>query len=247
MRYLCKVAYDGSHFYGFQRQPKFRTVQGDIEQALKRIYGKHIDIHSSSRTDTGVHALGQIFHYDTDIAIPESKLRHILDGQLAEEVSILSVKKVPDDFHARYNTIQKTYRYDIVLSKEKQIFKSRYAFIYKKDIDIKLLKEASTLFVGKQDYKALMASGSDKENTVRDIKAFDVVQEAEDKISLYITADGFLYHMVRIIVGALLDYNEGRRTLSELEAGLQNKDRSVFRRTASASGLYLLSIILSGA
>ncbi len=245
MRYLCKVAYDGSHFYGFQRQPKHRTVQGDIEQALKRIYGEHIDIHSSSRTDTGVHALAQVFHYDTDIEIPETKLRHVLDGQLPEEISILSVEKVADDFHARYNTIQKTYRYDIILSKEKQMFKSRYALIYKRDLNIELLKEASKLFLGRQDYKALMASGSDKENTVRDIKAFDLVKESEDKISLYITADGFLYHMVRIIVGALLDYSEGRRTLSELEAGLKNKDRSVFRRTAPANGLYLVDIVLS--
>ncbi len=245
MRYLCKVAYDGSHFYGFQRQPKLRTVQGDIEKALKRIYGKPVDIHSSSRTDTGVHALCQVFHYDVDVAIPIEKLARVLDGQLAEEISVLSVEIVPDDYHARYNTIQKTYRYDILLSKEKEIFKSRYALIYKKDLTIDRLQEATRLFLGKQDYRALMASGSDKENTVRDIKTFEVHQRGENMISLYITADGFLYHMVRIIVGALLDYNEGRRTLAELEAGLQNKDRSIFRRTAPASGLYLSSVVLN--
>ncbi len=244
MRYLCRLAYDGSYFYGFQRQPKFRTVQGEIEQALYRIYSQKIDIHSSSRTDTGVHALDQVFHYDTYIEISLDRLKYVLNGQLPDEISILSVEKVSDDFHARYKTIEKTYRYDIILSKEKRIFENRYALIYKKDMDINLLLEASKLFMGRQDYAALMAAGSDKENTVRNIKSFRVEQKKEDLISIYVCSDGFLYHMVRIIVGALLDYNEGKRTIAELKNGLKNKDRNVFRRTAPASGLYLENIVL---
>lgn len=242
MRYLCTISYDGSHFFGFQRQPGHRTVQGEIERALRRIYGEVIDIHSSSRTDTGVHALEQIFHYDTEIEIPESRLRHVLDGQLPEEISVLSLRRVPDAFHARYDTIEKTYRYDILLSKEKQVFKSRYALIYKKDLDIDEMRAASLLFLGKRDYAALMAAGSDKENTVREIKRIELVQQSSDTISLYISADGFLYHMVRIIVGALLDYCEGRKSLEELQIGLEEKDRTVFRRTAPACGLYLIKI-----
>ncbi len=242
MRYLCRVAYDGSYFYGFQRQNKLRTVQGDIESALRRIYGKHVDIHSSSRTDTGVHALDQAFHYDVDILIPEEKLQFIINEQLPEEICILSVILVKDNFHARYNTIEKMYRYDILLSNTKMIFNSRYALIYKKNIDFDYIQKLTNLFIGKRDYKALMASGSFKENTVRTIKKFEIIQKKENLISIYISSDGFLYRMVRIIVGAVLDFNEKKRSYLELEQGLANKDRSVFRRTAPASGLYLEKI-----
>ncbi len=242
MRYLCSVSYDGSHYFGFQRQPKVPTVQGEIEMALKRIYGENITIHSASRTDTGVHAIDQRFHYDTDTEIPIDRLKNVLDGQLPEQVSIPSVKVVPDDFHARYNVKYKTYRYDIVLSKEKQVFNSRYALVYRRGLDVEKLREAGKLFLGEKDYGALMAAGSDKEDTVRNIMDFKIIQTG-DTISIFITADGFLYHMVRIIVGALLDFNEGRRTLIELKNGLAQKNRDVFRRTAPANGLYLIEMV----
>lgn len=241
MRYLCRLAYDGSHFYGFQRQPKLRTVQGEIESALKRIYGIHITIHSASRTDTGVHALAQCFHYDTDIEIPMDRLRSVIDSQIPEYISLWDLALVSKDFHARYDVVHKTYRYDILNTAEKRIFESNYSLIYRKNLHLEKLQEVCSIFVGKKDYAALMAAGSDKENTVRNI--MDVyVEKHGDKVSVFVRADGFLYHMVRIIIGSLLDYNEGRRSIEELKNGLVNKDRTVFRRTAPAAGLYLLDI-----
>lgn len=242
MRYLCGVSYDGSYYFGFQRQPKLPTVQKEIEDALKRIYSQDITIFSSSRTDTGVHALDQKFHYDTNILIPDEKIRYVIDSQLPEYVSIHSAKRVPDDFHARYNVKSKTYRYDILLSSEKQVFNSRYALVYKKKLNLDKIKDLENLFIGKKDYGALMAAGSDKENTVRNILDFSILS-FEDKISIFVSADGFLYHMVRIIVGALLDYNEDKKTLKELESGLKNKNREIFRRTAPAHGLYLIKTL----
>lgn len=241
MRYLCKIKYDGSDFHGFQRQPRLITVQGEIEAALKRIYRKQIDIHSTSRTDAGVHALAQYFHFDVEPYIEAPKLRRILNEQLPESIDIEAVREVDGAFHARYDCKSKTYRYDVITSHEKQVFSSKYALVYKKDLDYAGLEEGLGLFLGRKDYGALQASGGEKESTVRDIKAVRI-ERRDWGFSLYITADGFLYHMVRIIVGALLDLNEGRRTLAELEEGLRKKDREVFRRTAPASGLYLIDV-----
>lgn len=241
MRLLCKIRYDGSDYHGFQRQSKLITVQGEIEAALKRIYHKQIDIHSTSRTDAGVHALSQYFHFDVDPYIEIAKLRRILNEQLPESIDIAELQEVEPSFHARYDCKRKTYRYDVITSKEKQVFMSKYALIYKKPVNYETLEEGLGLFLGKKDYGALQASGADKESTVRHIQDIKIEKTSEG-FSLYITADGFLYHMVRIIVGALLDLNEGRRSLPELEEGLKNKDREVFRRTAPASGLYLLEV-----
>lgn len=241
MRLLCKIQYDGSDYHGFQRQSKLLTVQGEIEAALKRIYQKQIDIHSTSRTDAGVHALSQYFHFDVDPYIEIAKLRRILNEQLPESIDIAELQEVEPSFHARYDCKRKTYRYDVITSKEKQVFMSKYALIYKKTLRYEVLEEGLRLFFGKKDYGALQASGAEKGSTVRDIQAIRIEKKAEG-FSLYITADGFLYHMVRIIVGALLDLNEGRRTMEELEEGLKNKDREAFRRTAPASGLYLIEV-----
>lgn len=242
MRYLCKIQYDGSDYHGFQRQARLSTVQGEIEAALKRIYKNHIDIHSCSRTDAGVHALSQYFHFDAEPYIDADKLRRILDEQLPESIHIAELKAVADNFHARYDCKRKTYRYDVIVSRDKQVFSSKYALVYKKEVDYDAIRAALPLFTGKKDYAALQASGANKENTVRDIKYINI-EPTEAGFSLYITADGFLYHMVRIIVGALLDVNEGRRSVAELERALSEKDREVFRRTASASGLYLIEVV----
>lgn len=241
MRLLCKISYDGSDYHGFQRQSRLITVQGEVEAALKRIYRRHIDIHSTSRTDAGVHALAQYFHFDVEPYIELVKLRRILNEQLPESIDILSLVEVDEGFHARYDCRRKTYRYDVLATGEKQVFLSKYALIYKKSVNYEILEEGLRLFRGKKDYGALQASGADKESTIRNIEAIRI-ERRNQGFSLYITADGFLYHMVRIIVGALLDLNEGRRSIEELEEGLENRDREVFRRTAPASGLYLLEV-----
>lgn len=241
MRLLCKIQYDGSDYHGFQRQPRLITVQGEIEAALKRIYRKHIDIHSTSRTDAGVHALAQYFHFDVEPFIEVTKLRRILNEQLPESIDIAELYEVSEGFHARYDSRRKTYRYDVITSCEKRVFSSKYALIYKKAVHYDVIEEGLKLFLGKKDYGALQASGGEKESTVRHIEAIRIEKD-EEGFSLFITADGFLYHMVRIIVGALLDLNEGRRTVAELEEGLRMKNREVFRRTAPASGLYLIEV-----
>jgi tRNA pseudouridine38-40 synthase len=239
MRYRCVCQYDGRCYSGWQRQPRDKTVQGEIEKALKAIFGVPITIHSASRTDSGVHALMQVFHFDTEIFIPQERLLSVINRRLPLDVAISHVERVPDDFHSRYDCIGKTYVYKTELSPQRNVFSSSYAYHYGKPINLELIRLAAHVLIGTHDFKGFMASGSDKENTVRTLYTIDFIQK-ETVLEMRISGDGFLYNMVRIIMGALLNVSEGRLTVAELEIALVNGDRQKLRRTAPSSGLYLV-------
>ncbi len=241
VRYKCLVEYDGSSYYGFQRQSRKPTVQGEIERALSKAYGRLVEIHPASRTDRGVHATMQVFHYDVEDVIPEEKLQKVVNRILSDDVFIYRFEKVDNAFHARYDVKEKTYRYDIKICDLKSVFTERYALTYHSDLDIDYMREISKVFLGTRDFSAVMASGSDKKNTVRTI--YDIsIEKRDDVVSIYFTADGFLYNMVRIMLGAILDVVENNKRIEDLVYALEKGDRSCFKRTISPNGLYLVDI-----
>lgn len=251
MRYKCKCEYDGFSYCGWQRQSEFvenkyaiskRSIQRTIENSLKKLYnGRNISIQGSSRTDAGVHAVCQVFHYDTDIEIPLEKIKYALNKILPEDIRVSEIAIVDDKFHSRYNTKYKSYTYSINTG-EYNVFKSKYMYQYCKEIDLNLIQKSFKIFMQKRDFKALMASGSDKINTVREIYSinYDCV---DNKIVFKITADGFLYHMVRIMIGSFIRLNEGQISVDDIEEALKFGHRDVFRYTAPPNGLCLSEVV----
>lgn len=247
MRYKCICSYDGRDYCGWQRQgdeensPTIkRSIQSLLEEAISKLYRQSIQIHGSSRTDAGVHALAQVFHFDAEIEIPIKNMLKALNKLLPSDIIINYIEPVREDFHSRYDVVEKTYRY-VVNTGSKNVFSVHYEYSYARRVDVERLQRLIPLFLGKKDYGALMASGSDKTSSVREIKSLKIWGEGE-KVFFEITADGFLYHMIRIIVGAFLAYNEGKYSIPEFERALFEKNRNVFSKTVAACGLYLCDI-----
>lgn len=247
MRYKCVCSYDGRAYCGWQRQGVEensvffkRSIQSVLEESISKLYRENIQIQGSSRTDAGVHALAQVFHFDTKIEIPIKNIIKALNKLLPSDIMINYMELVEDDFHCRYDVIEKTYRY-VVNTGVKNVFSVHYEYQYGRALELSRLEQMIPLFLGKKDYKALMASGSDKTSSIREIKSLKICSEG-DKVIFEITADGFLYHMVRIIVGAFLTYNEGKYSIHDFERALLEKNRKVFSKIVPACGLYLCDI-----
>lgn len=247
---LIKVQYDGSEFCGWQIQPDVRTVQGDIEHVLKYIAGEDIHIHGTSRTDAGVHALGQCASFSWNSRMPVEKLELVMNrrfgagglGRMGSpgDIKVVEVKEMPEDFHARYNCKGKTYRY--VIDRTGDIFKRKHAYQFAEPLDIEAIKEAASHIVGTHDFKCFETSGgTPRETTVRTV--FDLtVEDKEESIVFEITGDGFLYNMVRIIIGTLVEVGLGKKKPSDLPMIIESKDRSKAGFTAPPQGLYLKEI-----
>ena len=257
---LLTIKYDGSAFHGWQRQPNKRTVQGTLEEALSKFCGQEIKIDGTSRTDAGVHAFGQRASFKGDFGIPTDKIKLAVNNYLAGgmnqlnhvgDVEILDAVEMPADFHARFDSKGKTYRYVINNSKEPDIFRRNYCYFVPEKLDLDRMKEAAAHIVGTHDFKSFEASGSqEKETTVRTISELKIerIEESgeggahKDDIILEITGDGFLYNMVRIIVGTLVEVGLGRKEPAELKNIIEKKDRTFAGHTAPAAGLYLKEI-----
>jgi tRNA pseudouridine38-40 synthase len=210
------IEFDGSNFSGWQRQPKGRTVQNVIEAAISKATGEQIMINGSSRTDAGVHAREMVANFFTNSTIPGEKFREALNTRLPNDVSIIKSEEVDDSFHARYSSKGKTYSYTIVNREERLSLGYQYLYHYKYKLDINEMKKACKYFIGSHDFRAFMSPGSSAKTTVRDIKEL-FIEEDGDRIKIIITADGFLYNMVRIIVGTLLKVGNGRLNADEIE------------------------------
>lgn len=249
---LIKIEYDGTNFSGWQIQPKARTVQGEIEHVLKYIAGEDVHIHGTSRTDSGVHALGQCATFDWNSNMPVDKLAEVMNRRFGAggegrsgapgDIRILSAEEVPEDFHARYSCRGKTYRY--VIDKTGDIFRRNLAFQYPgaSSLDISLMKDAASHITGTHDFKCFETSGgTPRESTVRTVSSLDIFED-ESSIIIEITGDGFLYNMVRIIVGTLVEAGSGKRTAMSVRDAIESKDRSNAGFTAPPQGLYLKEI-----
>lgn len=249
---LIKIEYDGSNFCGWQKQPAARTVQGEIEHVLQFIAMEEVPIHGTSRTDAGVHALGQCASLDWNCNMPVDKLPEVINRRFGAggagrsgapgDIRILSAEVMPDDFHARYDCKGKTYRY--VIDKTGDIFRRNYSYQFPEvgELDITRMRLAAEHIIGTHDFKCFeTAGGTPRETTVRTVSELTIT-ESEKEIIIEITGDGFLYNMVRIIVGTLVEVGLGKKEPGVLPAIIQSKDRQNAGFTAPPNGLYLKEI-----
>ncbi len=241
MRYKCSCTYNGTNYSGSQRQNNAKTIQGEIERALAKVYNQNITIHPASRTDKGVHAIEQVFHYDSAVDIDTAKLANVINRQLPDDIRIIKTEIASDSFHARYDVSAKTYHYILSTAEHYNVFNRDICYQYNQPFNIEKATALSAHFLGKHDFKAFMAAGSDKQNTIRTI--YDIIfAQADHQVTMKICGDGFLYHMVRIMMGLFLDYSEGSKTETEILKQFTAGNRHYFKRTAPACGLYLAAV-----
>ena len=245
MKYFCKVKYLGTAFHGFQVQPGLRTVQGELNSALNQAFGLPCKVTGCSRTDAGVHANAFCCTVECDGGtIPADKLPIAVSRFLPEDLSLFYAEECDADFHPRYDVIEKEYLYRIINSRIYDPFEyGRAWFVSRPVTDEGLLqmKAAAVHFIGKFDFSTFMSEGSDVEDTVRNVTALSVERKG-NLIEIRISADGFLYNMVRIIVGTLCEVAYGRFSPDEIPDIIASKDRSRAGMTAPADGLYLNSV-----
>lgn len=249
--YLIKIAYDGSGFSGWQKQPDKRTVQGVLEEALGFFAGQEIKLNGTSRTDAGVHAMGQCASFKGDFSIPMENLMKAVNNSLSGgqakkfevgDVKILSIEEKDPDFHARFDCKGKTYRYVIDNGEEADIFRRNYTCRVAEPLDIELMREAAGYMVGTHDFKAFQsAGGEERETTVRTVSQVTVDRQDTDVI-IQVTGNGFLYNMVRIMAGTLIEAGTGKCTPESVKEVIDSLDRGSAGPTAPASGLYLKEI-----
>lgn len=239
MRYKLLIAYDGSYFYGFQRQKNLNTVQNEIEKCLTLIFKEEIKIKGAGRTDALVHAYGQVAHFDHSQRIPLNKLQKAMNKILSPHIYIKNIEIVGDNFHSRIDAKIKEYRY-YISANEFDPLKSNYIYFYNKEINTNLLNDALKLFIGTKDFKSL-SKGHEKENTIRTIYSFELNQK-DGIYEFIIKGNGFLRNMVRIIIAILLKLNENKISLEDIQKIIDGTNRKFAPWVAPANGLYLYNI-----
>ncbi len=239
----CVLSYDGAHFSGFQIQPGKRTVQGELEKALRTIHkGEWIRIHPSGRTDTGVHAKGQTIHFETPYTLVEENWMRALNTLVPDDIYIAGVQQVSSSFHARYDAVEKEYRYVVHHARIPDVFRRRYAYQFRYDLDMQAMQEACRYLHGTHNFTTFSsAKASVKGSKVRTLYQAACTKEGND-ITFTFRGDGFLYNMVRIIVGVLLDIGQGKRIPADIPRLLEAEDRRLAGATVPPEGLYLWDV-----
>jgi tRNA pseudouridine38-40 synthase len=235
------IEYDGTNYCGFQKQKNHTTIQEQIEKALGALCGEGIKIVSSGRTDSGVHAKGHVVSFQTSSTLACKNILHGLNARLPKDISVQSVVYVPEGFHAQFSATRKTYRYYIWHSPIASPLNDRFSYHYRYPLDIEKMQKAARFFIGKHDFKAMASKSGHKDNTVRTL--FNVCVEKKGK-SIFITCvgDGFLYNMVRNIVGTLLYVGSGKYSVRDVETILQSRKRELAGPTVPAKGLCLMKV-----
>ena len=241
MRYVLKVAYDGTDFCGWQIQSNGRTVQEELNKAVYSAFGERATVNASGRTDSGVHALSQVCHVDLSKDITGSKVADAINFYLPSDVAVLQSAVAPEGFDSNRSAKKKTYVYNVYCSLRRNPLKDRYAVRLKRMPDIEMVKECCNLFVGEHDFSAYCASGSQVKTTVRTIYSFDAEFNGED-IKFSVCGNGFLYNMVRTLVGTVIGYAEGRITRQSVVDSLLTGNRNLTGKTMPAHGLVLESV-----
>ncbi len=239
MRYKLTLQYDGGRYHGWQKQPHERmTVQAAVEDAVSRVTGAPTVVTASGRTDEGVHALGQVAHFDSDKPLPTVRYVAAINHWLPCDIRVTACEVAPDSFDARKSAKRKTYAYRMYVGEtENPLRRTRETFIG--NADVKKMDEAARLFVGAHDFRAFMSSGSSAKTTVREIYAAGVTEE-NGSVVFRVTGNGFLYNTVRIMAGALIRIGRGGK--SEIENALGSGDRRLVPDIAPPEGLYLESV-----
>ncbi len=249
---LLKIAYDGTNFSGWQRQSGARTVCGELEEVLAEVCGIEVTLEGCSRTDAGVHALGQTASFLLNSGIPTERIVRAVNDRVYRErfgrcgeIEILEAREMPPEFHARFSSKGKRYIYRIRNAEKPDIFLRDYCFQIEEPLDIEAMKLAAGFIVGRQDFACFQsAGGTPRENTVRTVFEIDLKRSEQmpEMIEIAVAGDGFLYNMVRIICGTLVETGLGRRAPREMEDIIASRDRSRAGLTAPPGGLYLKEV-----
>lgn len=240
---LLKIKYDGSRYHGWQRQQHHNSVQEELERALSKAFSQPITIEGSGRTDAGVHALGQVASFRAKMVLPIEQVQFVANRLLPPDIYITEVTLADDSFHARYHAVGKTYQYKIYTGRERDPFKALYSYHYPHVKDVEAMRYAATKFIGTHDFRTFMASGSNKEITVRTLYQLLLEEDKHNQeIILTITGNGFLYNMVRIITGTLLHVGAGKLSKDAIPDIISSRDRKMAKFTVPACGLYLKNV-----
>ena len=235
------IEYDGKDFNGWQKQPKKLNIQGEIERAISEITGEEMELIASGRTDAGVHALAQVANFKTNSNIPVEKWPLALNTKLKRSIRIINAEEVDERFHSRYNCKKKTYRYIINNSKYGTAIYRNLEYNFSENLDVEKMNEAAQFFIGEHDFKGFKASGTSSKSSVRTIYEAKVFKNG-NRIIIELTGNGFLYNMVRIIAGTLIDVGTGKIKPEEIEDIINSGDRTRAGKTLPPNGLYLVKV-----
>ncbi|MGN0805661.1 MAG: tRNA pseudouridine(38-40) synthase TruA [Candidatus Coproplasma sp.] len=241
MRYVLKVAYDGTDFCGWQVQPNGRTVQEELNTAVFKAFGESACVNASGRTDSGVHALSQVCHVDLSRHIEGAKIADALNFYLPQDVSVLASAKASEGFDSNRSAKKKTYCYSVYCSRCRNPLKDRYSVHLKVAPDLEKLKECASLFVGEHDFAAYCAAGSQVKTTVRTVYSFSV-EEVDGEIKFTVCGNGFLYNMVRTLVGTCIFYACGKLDKERVLLSLSTGNRALVGKTMPPEGLCLIDV-----
>lgn len=237
--YRMVLEYDGSRYDGWQKQGNTeQTIQGKLEHVLERMTGKPVEVHGSGRTDAGVHALAQTANFHGDTKRKEEEIKEYLNRYLPEDIRIKTVEPVEMRFHSRLNALEKTYLYQIEMGEKKGVFERKYIWGLFRELDIEAMERAASLLTGEHDFKSFCANKKMKKSSVRVIKGIEFEQKGS-RLMIRYTGNGFLYHMVRILTGTLVEVGLGLRKPQDMKNILEAKDRSKAGFTAPPEGLFL--------
>lgn len=235
------VAYDGTNYCGWQIQPNANTIEAELNKALSELFGEKIVVTGASRTDAGVHSLGNVAVFDTSARMPADKICYALNQRLPEDIIVQESCEVAPDFHPRYSNSVKTYRYKILNRKFNHPLLRRDSYFYYYDLDVAAMARAAAVLEGEHDFASFCASHAQVKTTVRTIYSCTVSRQ-EDVITIEVSGNGFLYNMVRIIAGTLIQVGAGKIAPEQMQEILEAKDRSKAGPTAPANGLTMVGI-----
>ncbi len=242
MNYKLTIQYDGSRYDGWQRQGNTdNTIQGKLESVLSRLAGQSVEVHGAGRTDAGVHALGQVASVTLPDTFAAEQIKDYCNEYLPEDIAVVDVQQAQERFHARLSAKGKIYRYDICLGSVPNVFRRKYQYRVAEPLDVQAMRRSAERLVGRHDFRSFCANKRYKKSTVREIYSIDIWVEGAD-MTITFHGDGFLYHMVRILTGTLLEVGLGERKAEEMEEILTALDRTKAGKTAPAQGLTLVEV-----
>ncbi len=238
MRIRLDISYDGTNFYGYQKQDNFRTVQGELEKSLKKVFNlSELDTYSSGRTDRFVHAINQVVHLDIETSMNVVAIREALNTRLPKDIRCMSVEIVSEKFHSRYDAVKKEYHY--VIARNYDLFERNYK-LYVNNIDIEKLVDIKHIFVGKHDFYSY-TKYKDGQDTIREIYSIDIIENSNDIIIKFI-GNGFMRYQVRYLVGAMISYATNKLSKEYLVELLKNNYKEKRIKVAEPKGLYLYGV-----
>ena len=244
-RIKLTVAYDGTGYCGWQLQPNGVTIEEVLNRTLSELLKEPVAVIGASRTDSGVHALGNVAVFDTENRIPGEKICYAVNQKLPEDIRVLEADLAPERFHSRLSASSKTYGYYVETGDKKNVFERKYVYGFGKKLDLEAMRRAAGFLIGEHDFKSFCANRRMKKSTVRRIDEIKIVEHGT-KIELLYTGNGFLYNMVRILTGTLLEIGSGMRKPEEMKVILEAKNRDMAGRTAPPEGLFLLHVAYEG-